>query len=236
MQRSSGRTWLGLILVIIGGLLVFDNLNFVHFSLFSWPVILIVVGVVMLANSRNSNAGVILIAIGGLFLSSRVFGFDVGDIISDFWPIALILLGLLLLVKRKDGCYSAPFHNRTENLDGSVKDEIDDTIDVTSAFNDVKIHVTSQNFKGGKATASFGAIEIDLRDANLADGSYIIDMVAVFGGITLRVPSDWDIQINVTSILGGFEDKRRKSPNMVPNPSKKLILQGTVTFGGGQIN
>jgi len=39
----------------------------------------------------------------------------------------------------------------------------------------------------------------------------------------------------VTSILGGFSDKRNVNPAQTPGTGKTLIIQGFVMFGGGEI-
>jgi hypothetical protein len=48
------------------------------------------------------------------------------------------------------------------------------------------------------------------------------------------VPSDWKVQLKMTSILGGFNDKRTFIKES-PDPSRILIIKGTAIFGGGEI-
>jgi hypothetical protein len=95
--------------------------------------------------------------------------------------------------------------------------------------------VTSQNFKGGRVTAIFGGSKIDLRSANLAKGRNVLDIFAIFGGTKLLVPTGWDIKIEVSSVFGGFSDKRRPRPDDVRDPSKELVIKGVTIFGGGDI-
>jgi hypothetical protein len=61
----------------------------------------------------------------------------------------------------------------------------------------------------------------------------VIDVVQLFGGVKLIVPSNWELKSDVTAILGGFDDKRNTPQS--PYAGKKLIVTGFVMFGGVEI-
>ena len=42
--------------------------------------------------------GLILVVIGGLFLLDRLGGFDFGYLISTYWPVIIMILGLSILI------------------------------------------------------------------------------------------------------------------------------------------
>jgi hypothetical protein len=65
--------------------------------IFSWPVILILVGLVLIAGKRSS--GWVLIVLGGIFLLPRIFLFPAFPV-SIIFPLALILLGGSLIIRR----------------------------------------------------------------------------------------------------------------------------------------
>jgi len=48
------------------------------------------------------------------------------------------------------------------------------------------------------------------------------------------VPEDWEIKIEVTSVFGGFSDKRVRSI-VEKDREKVLIISGINVFGGGEI-
>ncbi len=64
--------------------------------IFSWPVILIIVGLILMAGKRQS--GLVLIVIGGIFLLPRIF-FIPGLTISMFFPVLLVGLGIAMVAK-----------------------------------------------------------------------------------------------------------------------------------------
>jgi len=76
--------------------------------------------------------------------------------------------------------------------------------------------------------------EIDLSQADIQSKA-IIDATAVFGGIKIIVPSNWDLKIENNGVFGNVEDKR-KFHTLNADPSKQLIIEGTAVFGGIEIN
>jgi|GEM_PF-1048032 len=110
-----------------------------------------------------------------------------------------------------------------------------DRIDEVAILTSCRKYVTSQSFKGGKITAILGGGIIDFTGARLAEGENIIEYNSILGGVTFRVPQDWKIIVNVHSVFGGFEDKRRYFNSTEPQTGAVLVIKGTVVFGGGTI-
>jgi len=69
----------------------------------------------------------------------------------------------------------------------------------------------------------------------MAEGNNVIDILALFGGTTIIIPKDWNVQINITPIFGGFSNKTAKLPNLSIDYSRMLIIKGLCIFGGGEI-
>ena len=70
--------------------------NFGHI-IFSWPSLLIIIGLILMAGNRRS--GVVLIVIGGIFLLPRIF-FVPGITISILLPVVLIAIGISMVVRK----------------------------------------------------------------------------------------------------------------------------------------
>ena len=223
--RNSKRAIIGIVLVCIGLLLIAINFEWLpwnlHGALFSWQGLLILIGLLMLLSRENRLAGIILIGVGGFFLIPRVLDIPF-NWHSLFWPVVLVAIGLLLITRRW-GIGRMPV--------GEGIDFIDDS----SIFGGGDKVVTSQNFRGGRLTAIFGGSKIDLRSANLAKGRNVLDVFFMFGGSKLIIPTNWDIKIEVSSIFGGFSDKRHPRPDEVRDPSRELVIKGITMFGGGDI-
>ncbi|MBN1300564.1 MAG: hypothetical protein JW995_05050 [Melioribacteraceae bacterium] len=246
MCNTNGRAAVGIILVIIGLYFLADNIFYIPFQLrhylFSWPALLILVGIILLINSKDSGAGIVLILIGGTILAFRFFGVPFSELIREYWPVILIIFGLYILLKPSR---RYPSHNINTDFtnDYSKKNYSNynfqtsnqDYINEAAVFSGSEKRIVSGNFAGGKLTAVFGGIDLDLRDAKLAPGKQVIDIMAIFGGIDIIVPKDMRVIMSVTSIFGAFDDDRRKDPTEKYDETRALEIRGVVIFGGGDL-
>jgi len=234
-KYSNGRRMkkyaLGVVIILAGFILLASNTGFFPYELkhilFSWPMILIAIGMISLFGSESRTPAYILLIIGGIFLLPRIFEVSF-DIMHLFWPAILIAIGVLILVKRAPHRPRMPFNAEAGKQvfdDGYIHEE--------HIFSGSKTRV-SQLFRGGHVNCVFGGAEIDLTQATLADGINELEVNTIFGGVTIIVPGDWKVSLKTTSILGGFSDKRVhiKEPS---DPSRLLIIKGSTIFGGGEI-
>ena len=67
-----------------------------HF-IFSWQMILIIVGLILLAGKRTS--GIVLIVIGGIFILPKIFLLQ-GLTISFLLPVVLIGVGVAIITRK----------------------------------------------------------------------------------------------------------------------------------------
>ncbi len=223
---------LGVIVIFAGVLLLIDKTGFLPFEirhlLFSWPMLLIAIGIVSFFSSESRTPGTILILIGGVFLLSRIFELSF-NVMHLGWPLILIVIGVLILVKRSPGNLwqmRAQRMNNQNMSEGFIHEE--------NIFSGGKQRVMHQEFRGGHINCVFGGSEVDLTQATLAEGISELEVNTIFGGVTLIVPADWKIQLKMTSIMGGFADKRSYVKES-PDPSRMLIIKGSTIFGGGEI-
>ncbi len=224
-HSRSRRGLLGLILILVGLVLVGNQLNFIPGDLrqyvFTWQSLLILIGLIFLTRRDNMATGFILIFIGGFFLVPDIFNLSY-EWRSLFWPVILIIVGISFI-------FGASFrHRRDHELEGTDDDYLDDV----NVFGGHDRIITSRSFRGGSIISVFGGGKYDLRNAQLSSGTNILEMTNVFGGGKLILPSDWDVKVEVVAIFGGFSDKRIIS---AVSPDKRLIIKGVSMFGGGEI-
>lgn len=225
---QSNRVVIGVVLVLLGLFLVMRNTGiFPHFIdniIFSWPMLLVTIGLVItLGSSGSKTSGIIIMAVGGFFLIPVIFRetFDV----NMFWPAVFIIIGVVFIVSKRKGWNSEPSAPRTG----------DDYIDYVHIFSGGERQIVSENFRGGKITAIFGGSEIDLTKAKLAPGTAELEVACVFGGATIIVPDDWNVKIEVVPVLGGFGDSRKLHPGRTIDMSRQLVIKGAIVFGGGEV-
>ena len=229
-HSTESRMFLGLVFVLVGTVLIFDNLGILSNDftrvVISWPMLLIAIGLYNLLK-RSATDGLIIIAIGTYFLVPRMFDIP-WNYFSTFWPALLVIAGLIFIFRSKKN--REPWHEMTEG----VTDNRNDFIDETAIFGGRVVNVTSDNFKGGDVTSIFGGSTINLLHAKPAENC-MIDVTAIFGGSKLIIPEDWEVKTEVTAIFGGFQDKRSQSVLARTNKTKVVRINGVTIFGGGEI-
>ena len=77
------------------------------------------------------------------------------------------------------------------------------------------------DFRGGYITAVLGGVDLDLRKARMGSSAAVLDVVAVWGGIELKVPAEWSVEGKVRPIMGGFEDKTQLLVESAERPSPR---------------
>jgi len=233
--KRSGRAHLllGIVLMFLGLFLIADLADIVPWRmrdfLFTWQALLIFLGLVFLSNKDNKGTGLILITIGSFFLLPRFF--DLPNYWrSLFWPSMLILLGLVVIFGSRRHGSGSTFFGGSRRRGSSSEDYLDD-VDVFGGGDRI---INSQNFQGGKITHIFGGSKYDMTNARLAPGNNNLEIVWIFGGSKFIIPEGWNVKVEVTSIFGGFSDKRVRSI-VVTDSDRTLVISGQIIFGGGEI-
>jgi hypothetical protein len=228
---NSGRVIPAVVLIGIGALFLLSNMGLIpSMNWFDfWPVILIVIGAVKLADTPrggNYTGGTILLGIGVAFLASnlRVLPFPVWDL----WPVLLIWIGVVLLFQR----FTWPDLGRWDpsRWDWTSNSVASGDLNLTAAFSGGKRRIVTDDFRGGVISAVFGGFELDLRKAVMKTNSAVLKIDAVFGGVEMRIPEEWCAVVEGVGIFGGYSDETLHPP-MTPE-TKRLILKGGAVFGG----
>lgn len=232
--NSTSRMLIGSLFILLGGIFLLENLDIIYFNIphiiFSFPTILIVIGSIIMINSRRKTFGGIVLALGLFLMVPRIFPAIDYDA-SIIFPLIIILLGIFIIFRNKhEG------GREGENIFHGSKGNINrDKIDEISIFGGGERIINSDNFMGGNVTSIFGGSEIDLTKCKLAPGENIVDLLSIFGGSTFIVPKDWNIVTDVFPLFGGFSNKVIRDPNVATDKEKTLVIKGLVIFGGGEI-
>ncbi|MDD2995260.1 MAG: LiaF-related protein [Paludibacter sp.] len=236
----------GITLMLIGVLFLGFNFGILPAALkwviFSWPMLLIFLGVVNWIK-RKPFSGTVLFIIGAFFIFPRIinaypeaFPGVNGDFTHTYWPLLLIAGGLLLILSKMFGnkwgfaewdhqSYGNKQYSRSQGATGSFEKN--------AVFGSGEHIVLDPEFKGGEINAVFGGITLDLRKTNLPVGETRLEVNAVFGGVTIFVPREWHVESNMDAVFGGFEDKRALVEPL--DPTRRLVITGSCVFGGGEL-
>jgi predicted membrane protein len=233
-RRQMKKIILGILLITAGALLLGFNAGLIdpayRHIIFSWPMFLIAIGLMNIFSRESLFSGFILLLIGTFFILPHLF-FLPEDFVHNFWPAILIIIGIVIIARRT--IFHNYLHNHFHRYSSSdLKDE-NGYINISNIFGGGKHKAPPVEFKGGKIANIFGGTELDLTQATLPQGTTVLDIECIFGGIGIIVPSDWNITVKVSSIMGGFSDKRTVIKNT--SSDRELVIKGAAIFGGGDI-
>lgn len=214
----------GLAIIIVGLLFLAQNLGMVSaFNFWRYlPALLILLGLYQLfVNQWRAWTGPVILILMGSYLLLATLGFinwaTFGTLI---WPTFLILIGLSIIFRHGE-------KERTTSLEDNPK------FNEFVAFSGQKKRIQGPDFQSGEITTMFGGFELDLREASVNNPPARLQTTTLFGGTEIFVPADWDVRMNVVSLFGGSDDKRRNLAQQKDKPD--LILTGAVMFGGLEV-
>jgi len=208
----------GAIVILIGLLLLLQTTGLLSTGdlLVYVPSLFVGIGIWALIQSRFRNVGgpLVFIVVGGAW-QLVTLGYATADEVFAFWPVLLILFGLSVILGQ--------VRSRVRKTDAGFTTAF-------AAFGGVEKRNTSKSFEGADLTAIFGGTELDLRDVSLEEKPAQINAVALFGGVDVIVPRDWNVQLDILPVLGGASDDRPRREN--GHDEVDLIVTGFAAFGG----
>ena len=259
-RKGPGRIWAGLFLLLVGGVLLLDQMGFpLPDELFHWHVLLIALGI-FIGFRHNFRGGgwLVMIVIGGIFLAKDYYP----DMHIDryIWPGVLILVGLLIILRPNRNRYGHEWREEWEkrrlhrhgrnwrgDWQGGGAGTPGDSGGSTAAFSSHE-SISSDDYID--TTSIFGGVHKKVLSKNFKGGDVTtvlggteidlsqadftgkirMDVTQIMGGTKIIVPPHWEVRSEITAVLAGFEDKRQQP--FTTNPEKILIIEGTSVLGG----
>jgi predicted membrane protein len=210
----------GILIIAIGVLLLLDTTGMLPTEdlLVYAPSLFVVVGLWALIQSRFRNlvGPVLLIGVAGAW-QLVALDYATAEEVAQFWPLLLVAFGLSVVLGQ--------MRSRSR-----VRETEQTFTSAFAAFGGVEKQNRSKQFTGADLTALFGGTELDLRDADVEDPPAEINAVAMFGGVEIIVPREWNVQMDVLPILGGASDDRPRREEQ--HDDIDLVVTGFAAFGG----
>ncbi|WP_219134820.1 LiaI-LiaF-like domain-containing protein [Janthinobacterium sp. UMAB-60] len=259
--HSPSQIVLGVIVIGLGLLFLLDNLGFINvrYTFRFWPTILIIFGLLKISQSHTRSGYILggVMVLLGLSWTLKAMGLFYINW-SMLWPLLIIAAGVAVVSKSlpggqqrqrrqrqaappDDADHFGQARNGAVSLDKDAADataapgasdqaDDDSIIEVTAILGGYVRRVSSQRFKGGDINVIMAGCEIDLRQASI-EGEAVLNVFALCGGVTIKIPPDWSVVLQGTPILGGFEEKTI----VPPNQNKRLYVTGYAIMGGLEI-
>jgi predicted membrane protein len=228
--HSAPTILFGILIIAIGVVLLLDNFGILSAReyLLYWPVVLIILGALKMLEPGGAAGRTAwgMVALVGILLV--LDNLDIIDFrIWDLWPLIFILIGFGLLRGSWRGRGKEFLNGRFQQTATS-----DATINVSAVAGGASVSNASADFRGGSVTAVMGGTKVDLRSASIKSGEARLELFTFWGGIELLVPKEWTVEIRISPVLGGIEDKTR---HPAEGGTQRLILSGTVIMAGVEV-
>lgn len=195
----------------------------------------------MAVTSSNKGIiwGIVLIALGVIFLFQNFDFLDIGEIISTFWPLVLVAIGLKMLYDRK----SRNEDNEVSYIEAKDgENEINkDKLTDSNIFGDLNLNVTSSQFSGGSVSNVFGDLRIDLSKAKVIDKNCKLFVSGVFGSIYIKLPEDVVAKMKANTIAGeiklkdqfhdGFLGNLNVEDDQYQETNNRIYVNCSIIFG-----
>lgn len=207
--------------------------------------------------------GVLIVAVGALLLLDAGGVLEAGDVMADWWPVVIILAGVIALI-------SNPRHWVVAGLIVLVGAAFLlaslDIADIGAVVLPLVIIVVGLGVIFGRIQGADSDVGDTVRSFNIFSGSNMashsdnfrggsvsavfgggeldlrdarpapearLDVFTAFGGFEIKVPEGWQVDIRGLPIFGGFDNVTAKEQLEIDAP--RLAVSATVLFGGLEI-
>jgi len=212
-----GRMLVGLALITLGVILTLSQIGVLNLEGIGrwWPLLIVGVGIVKARQPIEDGqraVGVALLFVGGWVLLIGLLSW------GSAWPLLMVLIGAFLLWQA--------IARRTTSAEPALASPV---VSEFAFMAGVKRRVRVADFRGGFVTAVMGGVELDLRQSRIDTAPVTLDVVALWGGLELKVPVDWKVETRVVPFMGGFEDKSKSIG--ASDASPRLVVRGYAVMG-----
>lgn len=217
MKKNYDRFLWGGVFILTGILFALNIAGVISFNIWTaiWPFIIIIIGLSIVLGDKKNFAGYFFIALGlVLFLRQQ---FNIQFDIKYIFAFGLILIGVFIAFfsfKQKD--FPANSFKGKQNQ--------------FVVFGGRTEKITNPEYSGTNTLCLFGGHELDLRNYIFHSDIEIV-ATAVFGGVTIFLPHNVNIQVKSLPIFGGTENSTQNTQN---NPYT-VYIKATALFGGLEI-
>lgn len=202
----------GIFFTVLGVLLTLDHLDIIDAGrvLRFWPVVLIVIGLMNLNHVGRRGLSIVAIALGTLMVAARAHLIRFS--LFDLWPLVLIGFGVVIVL-------------RALGVSGP-----DLRSDLWSVLHTRKVTIDPDKLHGSQIVSFMGGSTIELTNTGEHEGPVIVEVLAMWGGIEIRVPSGWEVIAEAVPVMGGIDIRTAGAPG-----GRQLVVRGLVFMAGMEI-
>ncbi|MCR5154953.1 MAG: cell wall-active antibiotics response protein [Lachnospiraceae bacterium] len=211
----------GVILIIVGLLIIGQLAGYLSIGGILhnwWPLILIIPSFIGIFTKGPNWWDVLCAALGIICLAGIRGAISWDTVVKLVTPVIFISIGLSLILQNiiKVGGK----RHVVDNFDKMHEDV---------AFSGKKLVVDTE-FHGLDGSASFGGLEVDLRNAGIEE-DVSMELLTSFGGIKVYVPQGVNVKLIGNGIFGGCSARQRTNDEN----AKTIYVNAVALFGGIEV-
>lgn len=225
MDKFGNFLW-GLVFIVIGGIIGLNALEITNINIFFdgwWTLIIIIPCFIGLFKTNSGKLGNFIgLAIGIFLLLVAQDIVELEIVLKLLVPFILIAIGVSII---GNGII-------TNKVSKKIKETNKNNLESYAAtFSEQNIVKQNEEFNGANLDAVFGGVKLDLQKATI-NQDIVINASAIFGGITILVPSNINVKVKSTPIFGGVSNKvlNNNAENI-----KTIYINAFSMFGGVDI-
>jgi hypothetical protein len=224
-REPKGRQAIGIVFIVVGLILILDEAGLLFLEGFSrwWALLMIGLGIVKMRQPEADGQkalGLGLVVVGTFFQLQTILAW------GRAWPLLFVVLGGFLVwqgTQRRRGDEPVP------------PPSDDNTLSELIMMGGSKRLVHASDFRGGYVTVFMGGVELDLRRCAMTSPTpAVLDIFVLWGGIDLKVPPEWTVDVKAIPFMGGFDIKVQAPAD--PATAPRLIVRGHAIMGGAGIH
>lgn len=161
-----------------------------------WTLFIILPATIDLFTKRHKFGSLCVIAVGVTLLLQQLNVINTGMIWKVLLASFIVIIGISMIF----------FRNKNPNVYIPAEIVTSDSENYAAIFGGQQRKFVNEKFTGANLTATFGGIELDLKEA-IIENDVVINVSATFGGCVITVPSNVNIKTSGSNILGGVSNK-----------------------------
>ena len=225
MDKFGNFLW-GLVFIVIGAIIGLNALEITNINIFFdgwWTLIIIIPCFIGLFKTNSGKLGNFIgLAIGIFLLLVAQDIVELEIVLKLLVPFILIAIGVSII---GNGII-------TNKVSKKIKETNKNNLESYAAtFSEQNIVKQNEEYNGANLDAVFGGVKLDLQKATI-NQDIVINASAIFGGITILVPSNINVKVKSTPIFGGVSNKvlNNNAENI-----KTIYINAFSMFGGVDI-